>query len=144
GDGPAGHHRLRRGQPPRQRDHEHPRGPRATGLLPGREGLALPEGRAPLGADERRLRLVPLPAQGGPSGQGEVPYSVSHRRETRRRSSPTAPITAATASGAGFTPAQRAGGLGGAPLAPPSSPMKSERSGIHSRAASGGSGGVRR
>ena len=32
----------------------------AAGLLPGREGLALPQGRAPLGADERRLLLVPL------------------------------------------------------------------------------------
>ena len=29
GDGPARDHRLRRGEPPRQRDHEHPRGPRA-------------------------------------------------------------------------------------------------------------------
>ena len=35
----------------------------AAGLLPGREGLALPQGRAALGAHERRLRLVPLHAR---------------------------------------------------------------------------------
>ena len=38
------------------------RGP--AGLLPGREGLALPQGRAALGAHERPVRLVPLPHEG--------------------------------------------------------------------------------
>ena len=63
GDGPAGHHRLRRGEPPRQRDHEHPGGAGPAGLLPGGEGLALPQGRAALGAHERRLGLVPRAAR---------------------------------------------------------------------------------
>ena len=37
----------------------------AAGLLPGREGLALPQGGAALGPDERRLLLVPLPSADG-------------------------------------------------------------------------------
>jgi hypothetical protein len=65
GDGPARDHRLRRAEPPRQRDHEHPRGQRPAGLLPGREGLALPQGRAALGAHERRVRLVSRRPEGG-------------------------------------------------------------------------------
>src|SRR5262249_23846076 len=46
------------------------------GPLPGREGLALPQGRAPLGADERRLGLVPRLPPRGPGHEGEVPHPL--------------------------------------------------------------------
>src|SRR5438876_545837 len=63
-----------------------------------------------------------------------------HSREASGGSGGCAASTRGTAaSGAGFIPAKRAGGLGGAPLAPQRHGC--ERSGIHSREASGGSGG---
>ncbi len=60
-------------------------GARPAGLLPGGEGLALPQGRAAVGAAERRLRLVPLPAEGRAGGEGEVPHPLESALEMNRR-----------------------------------------------------------
>src|SRR5438067_10986314 len=67
-----------------------------------------------------------------PAGGGSDAVAHPELKTVRRR--------ATAASGAGFTPAERAGGLGGAPLAPPSS--KRSGAGFTPAERAGGLGGA--
>ena len=55
-DGQSDPHRLRPGKSSQSRDLQHPRNSRPPDLLPGRQGLALPQGRTPLDRHQRQIR----------------------------------------------------------------------------------------
>ena len=82
----AADHGLRRAQPPRQRDHEHPRGHGAADLLPGREGLALPQGRSHLGVHEREEHLARPPRRGRQVRRGRAAHPLTRYAPGRRAS----------------------------------------------------------
>ncbi len=63
----------------------------APGLLPGGEGLALPQGRAALGRDERRVVLVPLPPARRQARQGQAPHPLRVSAQEQPMRPSTAP-----------------------------------------------------
>src|SRR5207245_9134412 len=88
----------------------------------------------------------------GHSGAAEVARGAAGHHTSRAWGARWHRNESRAASGAGFTPAKRAGGLGGAPLAPPSSKKQNaedprhRRRAVHARAAlhHAAQGGVRR
>ena len=68
--------RLRPGKSSQPRNLQHPRNPRPPDLLPGRQGLALPQGRAPLDRHQRQVRLAARHPQKQTLGFRDVLYSM--------------------------------------------------------------------